>query len=561
MRIIFGIIIFATFICNHPAYGQAVPDAILNEVAVNLMTENFPGGARKIKSVIKLTYDNINTLNLFELDPEGWILLSADKKVKPVIGFSFTGQFKEPEENLNDPMFYWLNMYRKQIKEIVNDESLKVNSEWDKRSKTAPSESVAAGSVRVTPFMKVNWGQGKNWNQFCPLDPAGPGGHVYVGCVAVSMAQAMSIYKIPEKGQGYNNYLDPKYGTQYVNFGETFYYWDSMSVSIADKFNSLLLYHCAVAVNMDFGADGSGAQTLDAASALRNYYSFSHQLLYKNRTGTDKTWQDILNGELLKGRPVIYSGDADDGNPGHAFNLDGVINDSYYHINWGWSGSSNGYFTLDALNAGSTNFNKNQSAIIGIRPFYYPTDIKLSDSIVHKLQPPGTMVGFVNVIDEASDNSYTFKLSCDSTYNGREWIMDYFLVGDSLKAGRIFASTEHGLDTISISVRDKFNNSLTKPVIVSIGGSTTDIYLPEDAHNEDLIIFPNPAFDHISIRTKTSFEIISLRIYTISGVLVTNIYNPDPSDIIPVSTLAKGFYILESELASHKIIYQKFIKQ
>jgi Peptidase C10 family. len=201
------------------ANGQAVPKQVLNETANNFMIENFPGGVRKIRSIVPFLYDNLNTLNLFELEPEGWILLSADMKVEPIIGFSFTGHFTKPDENINDPMYNWFNLYQRQIKQIVTDESLKGINAWKKTE----TKGAAASSIRVNPFMEANWDQGKNWNQFCPADAAGPGGHVYVGCIAVSMAQAMSVFKKPEKGQGYNNYSDPKYGSQYANFGNTFY--------------------------------------------------------------------------------------------------------------------------------------------------------------------------------------------------------------------------------------------------------------------------------------------------------------------------------------------------
>ena len=552
--------VFFTFISSLIINGQAVSEQVLNRMANNFMTENFPGGARKIQTVIPLNFDSICILNLFELEPEGWILLSADKKVEPVIGFSFTGHFKMPEQNLNDPVFNWLDLYHKQIKNIVADSSLKERSAWSRSSENGVSRSLAAAAVRVDPFMVVNWGQGKNWNQFCPVDKDGPGGHVYVGCVAVGLAQAMSIFKIPEKGQGYNNYLDPKYGTQFVNFGNTFYKWDSMSVSIADKYNSLLLYHCAVSVNMNFGADGSGTQTSYAASALRNYFEFSQKVLYQKRTGTDVEWRDLLNKQLLAGRPIIYSGDADDGSPGHAFNIDGVINNSYFHINWGWSGSNNGYFTLDALNPASNNFNKNQAAVLGIQPFYYPTDITISDTVVMQYLPRGTFVGKLNVIDEATDNTYNLKLTCDSVYNGIEWTRNYFLYGDSLMTGRIFMNTDNVSDTVIISLKDKFNHNLVKKIPLWIKESATGISSLKEDNYDYFVLYPNPASDRILYIQKAQIKISSIRIYSISGAIIRIINDPDPENGISLTGIQKGIYILEAELENHNLIHRRFIK-
>ncbi len=55
--------------------------------------------------------------------------------------------------------------------------------------------------------------------------------------------------------------------------------------------------------------------------------------------------------ELEAGRPIVYRGGPDDGRSGHAWNIDGY-GDGYFHMNFGWSGSQNGYFTLDLINPG-----------------------------------------------------------------------------------------------------------------------------------------------------------------------------------------------------------------
>ena len=75
-------------------------------------------------------------------------------------------------------------------------------------------------------------------------------------------------------------------------------------------------------------------------------------------------WLNMLKNELINGRPLIYSGQ---GTAGHAFNFDG-FKDDYFHVNWGWSGSSNGYFLVTALSPGSSDFSEAPSCISGIFP-------------------------------------------------------------------------------------------------------------------------------------------------------------------------------------------------
>ena len=63
--------------------------------------------------------------------------------------------------------------------------------------------------LQLLRLINVTWNQGNGWNRFCPEDEEGPGGHVYAGCVAVSMAQAMSVFGAPSKGKGSYQYTAP----------------------------------------------------------------------------------------------------------------------------------------------------------------------------------------------------------------------------------------------------------------------------------------------------------------------------------------------------------------
>ena len=60
----------------------------------------------------------------------------------------------------------------------------------------------------------------------------------------------------------------------------------------------------------------------------------------------------VIREECQKGHPVIFAGFPSSGKSGHCFVIDGykVINgDYYYHVNWGWDGSMNGYYLIHNL--------------------------------------------------------------------------------------------------------------------------------------------------------------------------------------------------------------------
>jgi hypothetical protein len=109
-------------------------------------------------------------------------------------------------------------------------------------------------------------------------------------------------------------------------------------------------------------------------------------------------------------------------------------------------------------------------------------------------------------------------------------------------------------------VRDKFNNFFKKEILLKIGDTLTGISLPKEDQNDNLIIYPIPSTDYLFFNKKEQYNIISIRIFTISGILVKKINDPDKQNGIQISELKKGFYILEAEYNNHSIIRKKFIK-
>ena len=58
-------------------------------------------------------------------------------------------------------------------------------------------------------------------------------------------------------------------------------------------------------------------------------------------------WEDLIYSELVNGRPVLYGGSRED--DGHAFVCDGYDGNGLFHINWGFGGIFDAYFSLSVL--------------------------------------------------------------------------------------------------------------------------------------------------------------------------------------------------------------------
>ncbi|MEZ5000780.1 MAG: C10 family peptidase [Bacteroidales bacterium] len=487
----------------------------------------------------------------------GGSLVSGDKRAEPVLAYSPTGQYMDNNKSDN-PSASLLSEYRRQIDMVVTRDDLPVSVSWTEV--THPDNTKELISLTVNPLIKVRWNQGAGWNQFCPADINGPGGKVYVGCVAVAMAQAMSVYKYPAMGAGIHSYEAGIYGTLEVNYDNAVYNWDEMSATTYDSKNALLLYHCAVSVSMDFGPTGSSASTSQTPEALRTHFSYSKRMVYRRSVSySAENWIGMLKDELALGRPVIYRGEDIDGISAHSFNIDGVNSRDLFHLNWGWSGSYDGYYLLSALSPGNRDYSFNHGAVFNFQPYYYPTDLTLSNNIVPEDEEAGAIVGEIEVVDEALDNEYTIELVTDSTYIGDNWVMDYFIEGNILKTGRQFSSGGIDKDTVWFTVYDKVGNILEVETEL-LFQSALDKKEITHYNFASLKIYPNPSEEVVYLSLVPGFIPSAITIFSFTGEKVLTISNFSEGNPVDISSLTSGIYIMEITATDGMIARKKLIK-
>jgi hypothetical protein len=300
------------------------------------------------------------------------VVVSADDAVIPVLAESDEG-FIEAEITSPEAR-YWFENYSRQIAEIVASgvDNTQSAAEWNQ----VLSSGIKSTQADVLPLLQnIAWDQNGYYNYYCPADVTGPAGKAYVGCVATAMGQIMKYYNFPATGVGSHSYTDGKYGSQSADFGATSYNFASMgntATNLSYRDIAKLLYHAGVSVNMAYGtADGSGAFSDDVPGAMSTYFNYDNSTIRQALMSdyTSSAWKTLLKSELDAHRPMYYSGTGSAG--GHAWVCDGYRNsDDKFHMNWGWSGSANGYYAIGTLNPSLTSyqFNTNNAVVLGIKP-------------------------------------------------------------------------------------------------------------------------------------------------------------------------------------------------
>lgn len=364
----------------------------------------------------QLQVENLYVFNYRDCGIEGFVILSGDDIAAPVLAISDDGQL-DPN-NMAPAAREMLRQYDRQI-DAARKQGVQATPAIAKKwadldcggdvSKAVENARWRKGDMYndIIPDLLGNmrWGQGKPYNNLCP------GGSV-TGCVATAFGMIMNYWNWPEHGFGmhsYNGedhpaaYPDWSYGVQSADFEHTYYDWDHIPdyvVINSDQAEidavSTLLYQIGVSLDMHYSPDGSGCWSLpeyaifDTSLHLDASYGadtripkhFGYKFSYagmRDSVGDDSLWIAMLYTSLKEGKPIYYAGWEKENNEaghsataGHGYILDGYFSDetdsNFFHINWGWSGSSNGYFKLDAMTPSGMDFTQWHGAFIGIEP-------------------------------------------------------------------------------------------------------------------------------------------------------------------------------------------------
>lgn len=354
-----------------------VNDAI--QVALNFYAANTQQTSNEYHVLQGTGFEQMYIINI-EGNTHSFVIVSADDRAYPILAYSFDCI---PGE-LGPETRFWLSQYENEIAAVSRGEvdidaadAALISNLWEQLRKNAYTPSKSGSSV--PQLMSTTWNQSPYYNDLCPDGTP-------VGCTATATAQVMKYWNHPVRGTGSHTYYSYRYGTQSASF-DTTYLWDIMPNNVTSSTPAdqraavaLLSYHVGVAIDMDYGPDGSGASVIgtygaSSEQALQTYFGYKSSLHGEQRSSySDATWVRMLKDDLDAGRPVIYAGY--DASAGHCFVFDGYNTSSQFHVNWGWGGSYDGYYSLGALNPGgggtgtnsSNTFNSWNQAIFGLEP-------------------------------------------------------------------------------------------------------------------------------------------------------------------------------------------------
>lgn len=361
-------------------FGKGVDEATAMKAGQNFMRANANiKSVEKCELAYKLTSNRGTTsLYVFNINDNSFVVVAGDDIATPILGYSTNGKFDE--NNAPEALMGYLGGFDDEIVKAVNQKSVAsdvVARQWtnvlnDGHIKGCDTDTVTI----VEPLMNVFWNQGVPYNTLCPRDPDGPGGHVVTGCTSTAMAMLMRHWEFPTSGIGSHTYTPSGYPEQSVDFENAYYNYSLMDSVLTEDSEiqriievARFMWHCGVSLSSTYGPDVTSAIPSRVPSIMKAHFKYAQSTHLENKSSYNaQQWMAMVRESLDAGEPLHYSGWNSSGGGGHSFICDGYQTNDLFHFNWGWGGSYDGFFALDAMLVANYDFSYNHIAVFDAVP-------------------------------------------------------------------------------------------------------------------------------------------------------------------------------------------------
>jgi hypothetical protein len=427
-----------------------------------------PTGSNNRALSMKVRGTNIDApaYYVFNLEGGGFVIVSGDDAVTPILGYSRTGCFET--EDMPDNLASWMEGLEKSILEASSSgtpPSEKTLRQWKKLESGWFVPSLAGEKVLETAL----WNQRDPFNRYCPVID---GRRTPSGCVATAGAIIMRYHQYPEKGVGtldgydYTTLINDTKRSFHVNghnLGHK-YVWEKMPLTYESESFTLedarqvaqLMWDIGVMSHMKYSPNESSANPELMIKGFVDSMGYDTSILLENRYNHSyQEWISLLIDEIDNNRPVLFSGHNPLNDSSHAFVCDGYDKDGLLHINWGWGGRSNGFFLLD-----EKDYSDFQLAWVGIKPnpggsvsqkvfFSHGITADAGHPAYHDFGP-GTKLSISTGV------SYRYPFGDSNTNTGDISFSGYIAIGKYSSDGQLLKVVSDAKDLVLIDSRPTF---------------------------------------------------------------------------------------------------------
>lgn len=308
----------------------------------------------------------IPLVHVFRLEPTGYIVISADDTLPPVIAYSTTSAFSAPDGDLLEELIqYDLSLRLRQIELLSDAQRRDISNDWNALLNREPQRDFEqwppVGYSPTQGWIKTLWNQNGPYNMFCPIDPV-TGIRSIAGCPSVAMAQIVNYHQtinatvFSDADDYLHNYAGRTYWIDDAAAVRDFPTWPELNTLLdtmmhhyryqeaqTDEDMGALVYALGVAAHQVYTSAGSGTFSVSQAYAGMQRFAFEGMELIT--TDSPATYDHIAQN-MMDAKPVLLAVVTPAWDAGHNVVVDGYNTDDFFHLNFGWGGSYNGWYLL-----------------------------------------------------------------------------------------------------------------------------------------------------------------------------------------------------------------------
>ncbi|MBR4902071.1 MAG: C10 family peptidase [Victivallales bacterium] len=321
---------------------------------------------------------------IVSLEPKGFIVVSADDRINPVVIVSKEGKFdSNPQNPLFALLYADLTNRMTAVEKIAADqtrgelpEGIQQNKATWARFTTGGTRAAGVGVVSevwVGSFVESRWSQsGGIYNYYTPtiydksysFDEPGNQNNAPCGCVATGTAQILRYFQWPQKPIGVKTgrcSIETDNGTQFsvsmnLRGGDGTggaYDWDAMTLvpTGAEKLETYkqigaLCFDAGLAVGMSYSSSASGSNY--SPRAMKDFFGYADaaRSLNANDARANLDARRPVGVSISSIIPDLLGGE------GHAIVCDGygrLDGRWYYHMNYGWAGAADAWYNCEEV--------------------------------------------------------------------------------------------------------------------------------------------------------------------------------------------------------------------
>ena len=357
-------------------------------------------------SKVAASKNNVYVINLG--NDQGFVIVSGESGTdEEILGYCDHGSFSYEDAPIQ--LKELLDNYTSEIDRLRSNPSMVAKS---------PRKAKNIGNVVVAPLITTKWNQWAPYNMFCPVAPDGGmdgySGRCPTGCVPTAFAQIMNYYKWPK--ESYGHLYDYKTG---LFTGEDFsghvYDWDNMGNEEPQTWEEwYAVAHLMADIGKSMGTNYKSDESPTTWSTVNVSYNFSYeQAESQHGYPNADDLMNVMKRELDELHPIPYVGFRSP-DPGHALVCDGYTSNNFFHFNYGWGGSCDGYYKPSALPM----FSPSGEALIGFRPNKVMKVIEI-DHIRYGLNTDGN--AYVVEYDPKGPKEIALNIPDAITYEGKDY--------------------------------------------------------------------------------------------------------------------------------------------